>query len=416
MADVELAWRFGVALILGILLGLERERSKGEEGGVGVRTFAMIALGGALAGYLQVEMDLPGMALTLFVAFAALVVALYVVTATRGETGITTESSALLCFVLGVLCAHGEIQLAAGVGVAVALLLALRDWLHRLASRIEPADIEATLQFAIVTLIILPLVPDRSFGAAPFDVVNPYRIWLMVVLISGINFAAYVLVKVVGTEHGVGIAGLLGGLVASTAVTLGLSQRSRQEGADAAALALGILLAWTVMFLRVLAMSLALLPALAPRLAPALAALSALSLGACWWLWRRHRRRERGTVEAGHNPFELAEAIKFGLIFGVVLLVARAAQVAIGPSGVYVAAVVAGLTDVDAITLAMVDMARTDPAALGTAARAIILAVMANTLVKSGMAASLGSPELRRAITPVAGLLCVASLGAAILV
>lgn len=416
MEDVELAWRFGVALTLGILLGLERERSKGEEGGVGVRTFAMIALGGALAGYLQVEMDLPGMALALFVAFAALVVALYVLTATHGETGITTESSALLCFMLGVLCAHGEVHLAAGVAVAVALLLTLRDWLHGLAARIEPADIKATLQFAIVTLIVLPLVPDRSFGAAPFDVVNPYRIWLMVVLISGINFGAYVLVKVAGNEHGAGIAGLLGGLVASTAVTLGLSQRSRQEGADAASLALGILLAWTVMFLRVLAVSLALLPALAPRLAPALASLCALSLGACWWLWRRHRGRERGRVEAGHNPFELAEAIKFGLIFGVVLLIARAAQVVIGPSGIYVAAVLAGLTDVDPITLAMVDMARTDPATLGTAARAIILAVLANTLVKSGMAASLGSADLRRTIAPVAALLCAASLIAALMV
>jgi uncharacterized membrane protein (DUF4010 family) len=416
MEDPDLALRFSVAIGLGILLGLERERTKGEEGGVGVRTFALIALGGAIAGYLDMELGLRVLALALFGAFAVLIISLYVITARRGGTGITTESSALLCFMLGVLCAHGQIQLAAWVAVALALLLALRDWLHRLARRIEPADVEATLQFAIVTLIVLPLVPDRNFGPAPLDVINPYRIWLMVVLISGLNFASYVLVKVVGAEHGVGIAGLLGGLVSSTAVTLGFSRRSRQAGEDAAALALGILLAWTVMFFRVVIMAWLVSTQLGMRLAIAMGLLCAVSLGSCYWLWRRRQRAERGNVEAGHNPFELSEAIKFGLLFGVVVFVARAAQVYLGEAGLYLAAGIAGLTDVDAITLAMADLAKSDAQQVAVAARAIVVAALANTLVKSAMAVAIGSPELRRITLPVSGLLFGSGIAAALLV
>ena len=255
MEDPDLALRFVVSIGLGVLLGLERERTKGEEGGAGVRTFALIALSGAIAGYVGESLGLTWLALAMFIAIALLVVVMYVVTAVRGDTGITTEVSALLAFILGLLCAHGQLQLASWVAVAMALLLALKDWLHRFASRIDAADVEATLKFSIITLIILPLVPDINYGPPPLDVVNPYKIWLMVVLISALNFVSYLLVKIVGAEHGLGIAGLLGGLVSSTAVTLGFAQRSRQAGEDASALALGIVLAWTVMFFRVLIMS-----------------------------------------------------------------------------------------------------------------------------------------------------------------
>ena len=385
MEDPDLALRFVVAIGLGVLLGLERERTKGEEGGAGVRTFALIALSGAIAGYVGERLGLHWLALAMFAAIAALIVVMYAVTAVRGDTGITTEVSALLAFVLGLLCAHGQLQLASWIAVAMALLLALKEWLHRFASRIDSADVEATLKFSIITLIILPLVPDINYGPAPLDVVNPYKIWLMVVLISALNFASYLLVKVVGAEHGLGIAGLLGGLVSSTAVTLGFSQRSRQAGEDASALALGIVLAWTVMFFRVLIMSALISLELGRRLAPAVGLLCLVSLGACYWLWRQHRQHrqhERGEVKPGSNPFELDQAIKFGLLFGVVVLVAKAAQVYLGDAGLYLAAGVAGLTDVDAITLAMANLAHSDSANLATAARAIIIEIMENTITK----------------------------------
>ncbi len=416
MDDPHLALRFAVALGLGVLLGLERERSKGEEGGAGVRTFALIALAGATAGYLDADLGLATVALVVFVAIAALLISAYLVSALRGDTGFTTEVSALLAFLLGMLCARGQLQVAAWVAIAMALLLALKDWLHRLARRIEPSDVEATLKFAIVTLIVLPLLPDARYGPPPLDVINPYKIWLMVVLISGLNFAAYLLVKVVGAEHGIGLAGLLGGLVSSTAVTLGFSRRSREAGEDASALALGILLAWTVMFFRVVVMTTVISTRLGMRLAIAMGLLCVVSLGASYWLWRRRQAKQRGEVKAGANPFELDQAIKFGLLFGVVVFIAKAASVYLGEAGLYIAAVIAGLTDVDAITLAMADLARSDESRLLVAARAIVLAALANTLVKCSFAAGLGSRELRRLTLPISGLLFVAGLVAVVLV
>ncbi|MCX7174176.1 MAG: DUF4010 domain-containing protein [Proteobacteria bacterium] len=416
MDNPDLALRFAVALGLGMLIGLERERSKSEEGGAGVRTFALIALTGAIAGYLGKTLGLDWLALCIFFAVAALIIGQYVVTALRGDPGITTEISALLAFLLGLLCAHGQLQLAAWVAVAMALLLALKGWLHQLASRINASDVEATLKFGIVTLIILPLVPDHNYGPPPFDVMNPYRIWLMVVLISALNFTSYLLIKIVGTEHGIGIAGLLGGLASSTAVTLGFSQRSRQPGEDASALALGILLAWTVMFFRVAIMTSLISWELGQRLALVVGLLALTNLGACYWLWRKRRQTQRGEVTAGSNPFELEVAIKFGLLFGVVVLIAKAAQVYLGNAGLYLAAGIAGLTDVDAITLAMADLAKTDVSNVAISARAIVVAVMANTLAKSGMAIGLGSPELRRITLPICGLLLAVGIAGALLV
>jgi uncharacterized membrane protein (DUF4010 family) len=416
MDSPDLALRFAIALGLGMLIGLERERSKTEEGGAGVRTFALISLAGAVAGYLGRGLGLDLLTLAIFIAVAALIIGMYVVTAAGGDTGITTEISALLAFLLGLLCAHGQQQLAAWVAVAMALLLALKGWLHRLASRIDASDVEATLKFGIVTLIILPLVPDHNFGPPPLDVMNPYKIWLMVVLISALNFASYLLIKIVGAEHGVGIAGLLGGMVSSTAVTLGFSQRSRQPNEDASALALGIVLAWTVMFFRVVIMTSIISFDLGRRLAFAVGLLCAASLCACYWLWRRHLQKERGEVKSGSNPFELDAAIKFGLVFGVVVLIAKAAQVYLGDAGLYLAAGIAGLTDIDAITLAMANLTISDAANLTVAARAIVIAVMANTLTKSGMAIGLGSPELRRVTLPVAVLLLVVGAAGALFV
>ena len=412
MNDTQLAISFAVAISLGALLGLERERTKGGDGGAGVRTFALISLAGALAGYLDKSLGLSVWALAIFVLIGLLVVGEYVVTALRGDTGITTEVSALLAFLLGLLCAHGQFQLASAIAVVMALLLALKQWLHHLATQINAADVEATLKFAIVTLIILPLVPNESYGPPPLDALNPYKIWLMVVLISALNFASYLVIKVVGTEHGIGLVGILGGLASSTAVTLGFARRSQQNSAEAPALALGILLAWTVMLVRVAIMTALISWELGRQLFGVLGLLSVASLLSVAWLWRISQRQVRGEVKSGSNPFELSEAIKFGLLFGVVVLLARAAQVYFGDAGVYLASAIAGLTDVDAITLAMADLVKVDPASLQLGARAVVIAVLANTVTKSAMVLGLGSAELRRLMLPVTlGLLATGAVG-----
>ena len=252
MFDLDLALRFGAALGLGLLLGLERERKRDAEllfGGV--RTFALIALLGAVGAFLERELNQGWLVLVAFVAVGSLVVVSYSMTAARGELGITTEITALLAFIVGALCGWSKVDVAAVVTVVCLLLLTLKDYLHRLARRVELADVEATLKFAVISLIILPLLPNAAFGPPPLDVINPYKIWLMVVLIAGLNFLGYVLVKVFGSEHGLAVTGILGGLVSSTAVTLSFSQRSRQEPAMSSAFVLAIVVAWTIMFLRV---------------------------------------------------------------------------------------------------------------------------------------------------------------------
>jgi len=406
MDELTLAARFGAALGLGVLLGLERERTKPAGlGFAGVRTIALIALAGALAAYFDQVLGLSWLALAVFVAVAALVTVSYAVTSSRGEVGITTEVTALIAFLLGALCLRGELQLAAGLAVATALILALKQWLHRLASRIESTDVEATLQFALVTLIILPLVPDRNFGPAPFDVLNPYTIWLMVVLISGLNFASYILVKVVGPEHGIGVTGLLGGLVSSTAVTLGFAQRSRKQPEQSRMLALGILVAWAVMFVRVIVMTAIISQAVAARLFIVMGGLALACLALCYALRPRDAGAGTARVAAGENPFELGQAIQFGLLFGLITLLARAAQVYLGDQGLYLAGAVAGLTDVDAIALSMANLGVTQPATIGPAATTIAIAAGTNTLVKSAVALFTGASELRRLMLPVTGVL-----------
>ncbi|MDP3616667.1 MAG: DUF4010 domain-containing protein, partial [Rhodoferax sp.] len=208
-----------------------------------------------------------------------------------------------------------------------------------------------------------------------------------------------------------------GGLASSTAVTLGFSQRSRQPGEDAGALAFGIVIAWTVMFFRVAIMTALISWELGRQIALVIGLLSLVSLATCYGLWRRNRQRERGEVKSGSNPFELDAAIKFGLLYGAVMLVSRSAQVYFGDAGLYLAAALAGLPDVDAITLAMANLAHDDASNLQVAARAIIIAVIANTMTKCGIVIGLGSPELRRLTLPIAVLLLVTgAIGALLLI
>ena len=412
MFDLDLALRFSAALGLGLLLGLERERKREAEllfGGI--RTFALIALLGAVGAFMERELDQGWLLLTTFIALSALVIVSYATTAARGELGITTEVTALLAFIVGALCGWEKVGVASVTTVVCLLLLTLKDFLHRLARRVELADVEATLQFAVISVIILPLLPNQNFGPPPIDVINPYKIWLMVVLIAGLNFLGYLLVKVLGSEHGLVLTGILGGLVSSTAVTLSFSQRSRQEPSLSSAFVLAILVAWTIMFVRVFVMVGVVNRELARNLALALGCMAAAGLLISFFLWQRSKARETGTVSAGANPFELSEAIKFGFLFGFVTVVAKAAETYFGATGLYLAGALAGLTDVDAISLSMANLATTNPESLLIAARTIVIAVVANTLVKAGMAAFMGAPALRRTVLLATILLLIAAGG-----
>ena len=401
-----LFFRFGIALVIGILVGLQREYSYDEEDKpserrfAGVRTFALLGLAGCTAAFAAELLASPWAFIGLILPLGGLIAIAYYVTASRGSIGMTTETAAFITVLAGALAYWEEQALAVALGVVTTTLLSFKLELHRFAERISREDVIAMLKFAIITAIILPVLPNQSFWEAPFDVLNPYKIWLMVVLISGIGFLGYILVKLVGSRHGIGLTGFLGGLVSSTAVTLTFAQRSQKESQLAKPFALAITIAWTVMFVRVLVeVGITNLPLLRIVWLPIVAAGGAgLAYGV--YLYFSEHTDEKGDVTATKNPFELGPAIQFGLLYGLILLIARAAEFYFGETGIYVSSILSGLADVDAITLSMSELSNTGNVELETAARAIVLATMSNTVVKGAFVLSSGSSALRRAFLP----------------
>lgn len=410
---------FAISVALGLLIGIERQRFQAVEPASvpgGIRTFPLIAILGCGAAWLGARVGAPAF-VALAAGFAALIVGTYVVTAIRGDVGMTSEVAALLTFVLGAMVYHDHALLASVLAVGATVLLSLRRPLHQLASRIEEADLYAALKLAVVTVIVLPLLPDRRFGPQPYDVFNPYKVWLLVVFIAAIGFAGYVGMKVLGPGRGIAAAGALGGVVSSTAVTLTFSGRSRETPALSRACALAIALAWATLCVRVLIEVAVVNPDLVPRLAAPVGAALAASLVAAAILYLRERAVAAVEPEEVHvrNPFSLLSAVKFGALFTAILFVAKFAQVKFASAGVIAAAALSGTVDVDAMTLASARLARTGEMSSATAVAAICVVIASNTLVKAGMAVALGSPALRRTLVPVAGATLAAG-GAALFI
>lgn len=414
MAQHTLFYRFGVALFIGFLVGLQREYSYDEEDKpdqkafAGVRTFTLMGLLGCTAAYLADLFGSVWVFVGIITALGVMIAVAYNVSAKQGSLGLTTEVAALLIVLTGALAFWDEMALAVALGVITTALLSLKLELHRFAERISREDVLATLKFAIITAIVLPVLPNQSFWPPPFDVLNPYKIWSMVVLISGISFLGYVLVKVVGSSRGVGLTGLLGGLVSSTAVTLSFAQRSQKNAQLAKPFALAITIAWAVMFARVLVVVGALSRPLLRVVWLPISAAGAAALMYAAYLYLAPRLDDNEEVSVT-NPFELGPAITFGLLYGVILLISRAAQLYFGNTGVYISSILSGLADVDAITLSMTELSGSGTLSLATAARAITFATMSNTVVKGGIVLSSGSTNLRRAFLP--GFLLILVIG-----
>ena len=326
--------------------------------------------------------------------------------------GATTEYVAVLAFIFGALTALGFLIPAATFAVVTTLLLSIKAPLHRLAERMREEELYAILKFGIVSVIILPLLPNHVFG--PFQVLNPRVIWWMVVLISAVSMVGYVLMRLLGARQGVAVTGALGGLASSTAVTFGLSQKAH-EAADSFAkyFALGIVIASTIMFLRQLLLTFVIDPALGHALILPVALPVVMGGGAGVYLWRQKGTAQEAALQV-KNPMELWSAIKFGLLFAVVLLVSRAAYQYFGASGIYTAAGIAGLADVDAITISSAGLAHQGVLGHGTAGGAILLAGASNTLVKGGIAAVIGGPALRRVIVPIFAVITLGAIVACI--
>ena len=417
MENIDLFLRFGVAIAIGFLIGLQREYAYGGPDQMiiaGERTFALFSLAGALAAMAADELNSALAFFGIVLVLGLFSAVAYFVDSRSGKVGLTTEVAIVVAVVTGALCYWNYLTLAIAIGIATTVLLSIKWETDRFARALTREDVLAALQLAVISAIILPVLPNESFLPPPFDVLNPFKIWLMVVFISGISFLGYVAIKFVGPEQGIGITGLLGGMVSSTAVTLSFSERSNREPDLSRPFVLAITVAWTVMFARVLievgVVHLALLRQV--WLPITLAGLVGLIYGV--YLFFAQRTAEKGDVEFS-NPFDLMTAIKFGLLYAVVLLVSRAAQMYLGDTGLYLSSIISGLADVDAITLSMSELSRTGVLEMDQAALAIVLATMSNTLVKGSIALFAGSMALRKSLIPVVAMILVVGLGSAFL-
>ncbi|OZC04007.1 MgtC/SapB family protein [Rubricoccus marinus] len=419
--------RLGAALAIGLLVGTQREfqhrneaddgsEAPGARGGpiAGIRTFPLVALAGGLAAVLGGLFNSPLLVGIVVLIVGAMAVVAYRAGSARGDLGLTTEVALVVTALAGALCVAGPLAVAAGAGVAMAVLLELKPEARRFVRALDDEDISAALKFAAVSALILPILPDETYGPAPFNVVSPFKVWLMVVFISGISFLGYVLVQVVGPKRGVGITGIVGGLASSTAVTLSFAERSQNQAKLAAALALGIVLAWTVMFARVLVEAGAVNPALLAVVWPAIVAGGAAGLlyaGVLWW----RSRGDSETPEEGErqftNPFELKSALAFGALYALILVGSKAAEMYLGTAGIYASAIASGLADVDAVTLTMAELSRPGGSlSVETASRAVVLAAASNTVVKGGIVLSIGAGAMKKAILPGVAAILAAML------
>ncbi|MBN1876686.1 MAG: MgtC/SapB family protein [Anaerolineae bacterium] len=377
MPHTNLFYRFGIALFIGILVGLQREYAymkPSRELFAGVRTFSLFALVGCTAAMLSDTMASPLPFAMATITLGGLIVVAYFVEAAAGELGLTTETAAILTFLTGALCYWAHTRLAVAIAVAMAVLLSLKPELHKLAETLTREDIYATLKFAVISAIILPILPNQAYGPAPLNVLNPYDIWLMVVFISGLSFLGYILIKIVGAERGIALTGLLGGIASSTAVTLSFTQRSKKGTPDAEAVlakpfALALIIAWTVMFIRVLIVVGTLNPSLLQVLWIPMLATMLAGMGYGLYLYFAQRTGKNSAMDFS-NPFDLSTAIKFGLIYAVALIISKAAQVYFGNTGIYISSLISGLADVDAIALSMVKLSQSpDGVSTSVAAR-----------------------------------------------
>jgi uncharacterized membrane protein (DUF4010 family) len=400
--DTHLLWRLLAALLIGALVGTEREKNQELSGSIGIgglRTFVLFALVGALGAWLA---QVLGSALVLVVAVgavASMAIAGYVVQARSKPSalGLTTETAAISVCLLGAASTAGYPEVALVGGIIVSAFLAYKKPLHGLVAKLGSDDISAGVKLLAASFIVLPLLPSQPID--PWGALVPRSLWLLVILIAALSLVGYVATRALGAERGTAVTGLAGGLVSSTAVTLTFAKRSREEaGATDDALAAGTFLAWGVMFARVLVLAAIVHPPLAAPMLLPFGVMGLVTAGTALLLLRRSRTAPSapGAHVPLRNPFSLVAAIKFGLMFAAVLLAMAIVEQRFPAGGTYVVAALAGTSDVDPTTLSMATLAHAGGIAIGPAALSILIAVLSNTLVKCGVSAVVGGPRLRR--------------------
>jgi uncharacterized membrane protein (DUF4010 family) len=386
MDQSEAISRLTVALAIGLLVGLERGwRTRDEEEhhrAAGFRTFALSGLLGGVTGIaaLQAGAQLIGL---VFLGYTASFAAFHWLEAkTERNMSVTSVVAGMLTFLLGAMSVTGEVRIAIACAVAMTVLLALREQLHRWVASLTWEEIRAVLILLAMTFLLLPLLPNRAID--PWNSINPYEIWLLAILIAAISFGGYVAVRVLGDRLGVVVTAIAGGLASSTITTLTLARLARDQPAASRFLSAGILIAGAVMIIRVTIVAVALNKALfAPLLPPLATAAAIIAAGAGILLFRSTERKSPDLRI--QNPLAMGTVLKLSAFIAVVMLAAELLRRTYGSAGVLIVAAISGVADVDAVTISMARIGG-NTIDLLTAAHAIVVAVMVNTVSKAALA------------------------------
>lgn len=391
---------------LGGLVGLVRQWNEGDHAVAGVRTFALWSTFGFVMAQLE-RAGAPWMTLAGLAVVSALIAAFSFRRETAQSIGLTTMTAAVMTYVTGALLGYGLSRYAIGLAIVVAGLIGVRRLTAAWSGRLTETDVRAGLQFAFLTGVILPLVPDEKL----WGIVNPYDTWRMVILVAGVNLTGYAAMRFLGERAGSALTGLVGGLASSTAVTLAFSRRSREQPENGESNAQAVLLACSVMVPRVLVVLFALRPELGyALLLPASVVFVATAATPVWLRFRERDRAECAVPPVG-NPLRLGQSVKFALLYALIVFLLDSSRGVAGAMGFYAVSFVSGLTDMDAITLSLAN--RSGEVAVASATIAIVIAMGANTVVKLGLALALGSGRFRRIVAVGLGLPLLAMLGVA---
>src|SRR3989338_505240 len=389
-------YHLSVSLAIGLLIGVESGWKEGDakEGKLiaGVRTFGLIGLLGGGSALLAERLG----ALTLGLAFIGIAGALttvYIVNLRRDDddVSITSLITGLLTFVFGALAATGEVAIAAASAVVTTLLLSYKPLIHRWVNALEADELRAGLKLLLISVVLLPILPNQGYG--PWQTLNPYEIWWMVVLIAAISFIGYFAIKLAGARRGVVFTGLFGGLVSSTALTLHFSRLSRRDTSLVSMLAMGILLACGTMFPRMVLVASVINPAMFKLLLVPAVVMALLTYLPALGYWQAQSRTQNEAVSPMKNPLELKTALSLGVLLALVMLLGKALQDSIGEAGVLALSAASGVADVDAITLSLARMSH-DNLELRIAVTGIVIAATINSLVKGGMATVIGGRDI----------------------
>jgi uncharacterized membrane protein (DUF4010 family) len=339
---------FLISLAIGLLIGLERERNPRAK--AGLRTFALTSLLGTLCAMLSESQGSPWILVVGLGAVGAYIISAYLTErAPDAEPGTTTEAALLVTYALGAMVWHGERELAVMLGIVTTVLLYFKPEMEGVARQLTRRDLVSMLQFAVLTFIVLPILPDTNFG--PFHSFNPYQTWLMVVLISGIGLAGYVALRFFGQRYGMLLLGVFGGLVSSTATTLVYARHGKAHPELLRLAVTVILLANLVVMIRLAVLAAVVAPPTLLGLLPMLSSGTLLGLAFTLLQWRRFSAQGELPMPVAGNPTELRTAVGFGLLYAIILFVSSWVSHTAGAEALYGVAAVAGLTDVDAITL-----------------------------------------------------------------